>query len=173
MTHGLAAIDLEVGHIMPLDRINQNILSTLQHDARITNQQLAERVGLSPSSCLNRVRKLEQQGLIGPYLGVLNIEALCRSVTVIATISMKDQSTDAFRTFQHAAEQIAEVVECFTVSGSFDMFLRIVAADMTRYNAINDRLLDILPGLVNISSHVVLTSSKPFRGYPLDKLLER
>lgn len=157
---------------MPLDKIDQNIISILQGEARITNQTLAERVGLSPSSCLNRVRKMEQQGLIGPYLSVLNLASLCRSVTVIATVSLKDQSTEAFRLFQQQAEAIDEVIECYTVSGAFDLFLRIVAADMSRYNAINDRLLDVLPGMVNISSHVVLTEAKPFRGYPLNALLD-
>jgi len=158
---------------MQLDRINRNILSILQQEARITNQQLAERVGLSPSSCLNRVRKLEQEGLIGPYLGVVNMAKLCRSVTVIATVSLKDQSTDAFRAFQTKAESIPEVVECYTVSGMFDMYLKVVAPDMLRYNEINDRLLDVIPGMVNISSHVVLVESKPFRGYPLDALIDQ
>ncbi|MEH6577630.1 MAG: Lrp/AsnC family transcriptional regulator [Amphritea sp.] len=158
---------------MQLDKISRNILSILQQDARITNQTLADRVGLSPSSCLNRVRKLEQAGLIGPYLGVVDLAALCRSVSVIATVSLKDQSTDAFRAFQQAAEAIPEVVECYIVSGSFDIFLRIVAPDMARYNAINDRLLDVLPGMVNISSHVVLNTGKPFRGYPLEALLDQ
>ncbi|MFT6915545.1 MAG: Lrp/AsnC family leucine-responsive transcriptional regulator [Motiliproteus sp.] len=157
---------------MPLDKIDRNIISILQQDARISNQDLAGQVRLSPSACLNRVRKMEQRGLIGPYLSVLNLSALCRSVTVIATLSLKDQSTEAFRLFQQQAEQIPEVVECYCVSGVFDLFMRIVAADMSRYNEINDRLLDLLPGMVNISSHVVLTQTKPFRGYPLEKLLE-
>jgi DNA-binding Lrp family transcriptional regulator len=157
---------------MQLDNISQKILSTLQSEARITNQDLADRVGLSPSSCLNRVRKLESAQLIGPYLSTLNLPKICRSVEVIVTVSLKDQSTEAFRTFQTAAQGHPEVVECYTVSGSFDFFLRIVAPDMARYNAINDQLLDILPGMVNISSHVVLTTVKPFRGYPLDTLIE-
>lgn len=157
---------------MQQDKINRKILSILQAEARITNQQLAERVGLSPSSCLNRVRKLEQEGFIGPFLSVLDLRALCRSVTVIATVSLKDQSTDAFRSFQNEVNQIPEVVECYTVSGAYDMFIRVVAPDMVRYNEINDRLLDVIPGMVNISSHVVLTESKPFRGYPLDELLD-
>ncbi|MDX1320243.1 MAG: Lrp/AsnC family transcriptional regulator [Oceanospirillum sp.] len=157
---------------MQLDKISRKILSTLQQEARITNQELADRVGLSPSSCLNRVRKLEEAGLIGPYLSTLNLPKICRSVEVIVTVSLKDQSTDAFRTFQQAAQSHPEVVECYTVSGSFDFFLRIVAPDMMRYNEINDQLLDVLPGMVNISSHVVLTTVKPFRGYPLDALTE-
>ncbi|WP_027859039.1 Lrp/AsnC family transcriptional regulator [Marinobacterium jannaschii] len=157
---------------MHLDKINRKILSILQQEARITNQQLAERVGLSPSSCLNRVKKLEEQELIGPYLGVLRMEKLCRSVTVIVTVSLKDQSTDSFRAFEKAARDIPEVVECYTVSGTFDFFMRIVAPDMLRYNQINDQLLDINPGMVNLSSHVVLNTDKPFRGYPLEQLLE-
>ncbi|WP_086481734.1 Lrp/AsnC family transcriptional regulator [Oceanospirillum sanctuarii] len=157
---------------MQLDKISRKILSTLQQEARITNQELADRVGLSPSSCLNRVRKLEEAGLIGPYLSTLNLPKICRSVEVIVTVSLKDQSTDAFRTFQQAAQSHPEVVECYTVSGTFDFFLRIVAPDMMRYNEINDQLLDVLPGMVNISSHVVLTTVKPFRGYPLDELID-
>jgi len=157
---------------MQLDKISRNILSTLQQEARITNQELAERVGLSTSSCLNRVRKLEEARLLGPYLGNLNLAKICRSVEVIVTVSLKDQSTEAFRTFQSAAQSHPELVECYTVSGSFDFFLRIVAPDMQRYNAINDQLLDVLPGMVNISSHVVLTTVKPFRGYPLNALLD-
>ena len=157
---------------MHLDKINRKILSILQQEARITNQQLAERVGLSPSSCLNRVKKLEEQQLIGPYLGILRMEKLCRSVTVIVTVSLKDQSTDSFRAFEKAASDIPEVVECYTVSGTFDFFMRIGAPDMLRYNQINDQLLDINPGMVNLSSHVVLNTDKPFRGYPLEQLLE-
>lgn len=157
---------------MQLDKISRNILSALQRDARITNQDLADRVGLSPSSCLNRVRKLEQAGVIGPYLSTVNLPELCRTVTVIATVSLKDQSTDAFRAFQQAVDRVPEVVESYTVSGTFDLFLRIVAPDMLRYNEINDHLLDVLPGMVNISSHVVLSTGKPFRGYPLDQLID-
>ncbi|OOV86425.1 Lrp/AsnC family transcriptional regulator [Oceanospirillum linum] len=157
---------------MQLDKISRNILSILQKEARITNQELADRVGLSPSSCLNRVRKLEEAGLIGPYLSTINLPKICRSVEVIVTVSLKDQSTEAFRTFQAAAQSHPEVVECYTVSGSFDFFLRIVAPDMMRYNEINDQLLDVLPGMVNLSSHVVLTTVKPFRGYPLNALMD-
>jgi len=157
---------------MTLDRINRKILSALQKEARMTNQDLADKVGLSPSSCLSRVKKLEEAGYIGSYMAVLNLPKLCRSVTVIATVSLKDQSTEAFRLFRQAAQEIPEVVECDTVSGVFDFFLKIVAPDMLRYNAINDRLLDLIPGQINISSHVVLETGKPFRGYPLDQLLD-
>jgi DNA-binding Lrp family transcriptional regulator len=157
---------------MRLDKINRNILSLLQEDARITNQELAKKVNLSPSSCLNRVKKLEELGLIGPYIGVVNLEKACRSVMAIITVKLQDQSTEGFQNFLLCAKNIPELVDCYTVSGTFDMFLRVAAADMIRFNQIVDELLDIIPGMVNLSSHIVLSTDKPFRGYALDSLLE-
>ncbi|MFD2205073.1 Lrp/AsnC family transcriptional regulator [Kiloniella antarctica] len=156
-----------------LDRLDQKILSILQEEARITNQELSVRVNLSPSSCLNRVRKLEERGFIGPYFGMVDLERVCRSVMVIATVTLKDHSRDQFKAFQDYVQNIPEVVECYMVSGSFDFCLRIVAPDMGRYNEINDYLLDATdtPGVMNISSHVVLNTSKQFSGYPIEKLL--
>lgn len=157
---------------MRLDKINQKILSLLQSDARITNQDLAEKVNLSPSSCLNRVKKLEEAGLVGPYQAVINLDKVCRSVMAIITVKLKDQSTEGFQTFLVNAKVIPELIECYTVSGGFDMFLKVAAADMVRFNQIVDQLLDIIPGQVNLSSHIVLTTDKPFRGYPLGALVE-
>ena len=157
---------------MDIDRLDRKIISLLQHDARITNQHLADSVGLSPSACLNRVRKLEAAGVLTGYLAAIDLHSLCRSVTVIATVSVQDQSTERFREFRDAVEAIPEVVESYTVSGAIDLFLRIIAADMPRYNAVNDQILDLLPGKVHISSHVVLENGKPFSGYPLSALLD-
>ena len=157
---------------MRLDKINRNILSLLQSDARITNQELAKQVNLSPSSCLNRVKKLEELELIGPYIGIVNLDKACRSVMAIITIKLQDQSTEGFQNFLSCAKSIPELTECYTVSGSFDIFIRVAAADMIRFNQIVDQLLDIIPGMVNLSSHIVLSTDKSFRGYALDSLLE-
>ena len=157
---------------MRLDKINRNILSLLQSNARITNQELASKVNLSPSSCLHRVKKLEQAGIIGPYIGVVNLDRVCRSVMAIITVKLQDQSTEGFQNFLRCAEEIPELVECYTVSGGFDMFLRVAAADMTRYNQIVNQLLDIIPGMVYLSSHIVLSTDKSFRGFALESLLE-
>ena len=155
-----------------MDRLDRKIIALLQSDASLTNQALADRVGLSPSACLHRVRRLKQDGIIAGYHASINLKAVCRSVSVIATVSLQDQSTEAFRSFRKAAESVPEVVESFTVSGSFDLFLRIIAPDMDRYNQINDQLLDLIPGKVRINSHVVLENGKPFTGFPLNKLYE-
>jgi len=157
---------------MQLDRINKKILSVLQLDARITNHALAEKVGISPSACLNRVRKLEEQGVIGPFWSNIDLPALCRSITVIATATIKDQSSETFNEFLRAVNCMEEVVECYVVSGNFDVFMKVVAADMPSYNHVIDQLIDALPGLIHISSHVVMNTSKPFSGYPLKKLID-
>lgn len=157
---------------MQLDRINKKILSVLQLDARITNHALADKVGISPSACLNRVRKLEEQGIIGPYLANIDLPTLCRSITVIATATIKDQSSDTFNEFLRTANAMEEVVECYVVSGNFDVFMKVVAADMPSYNQVIDQLIDALPGLIHISSHVVMNTPKPFAGYPLKKLID-
>ena len=90
----------------------------------------------------------------------------------IITIKLQDQSTEGFQNFLSCAKSIPELTECYTVSGSFDIFIRVAAADMIRFNQIVDQLLDIIPGMVNLSSHIVLSTDKSFRGYALDSLLE-
>lgn len=157
---------------MLMDKINKKILSVLQLEARITNHALAEKVGISPSACLNRVRKLEEAGIIAAYLANIDLPNLCRSITVIATATVKDQSSETFNEFLREAKAMEEVVECYVVSGNFDVFLKVVSADMPSYNKVIDHLIDSLPGLVHISSHVVMNTPKPFAGYPLRKLID-
>ncbi len=154
-----------------LDRIDQNILSALQQSARITNQELAAEVGLSPSSCLSRVRKLEEDGCLGPYLGVVNLDRLCRYITCIAMVTLEHHRQQDFRTFETFVGSLSEVVQCDTVSGGCDFVLRIVCADMERYHIVNERLLNSGANVVNIKTHVVMTENKKFAGYPLEELL--
>ena len=156
---------------MKLDRIDLKILAVLQSEARITNHALAERVGLSPSPCLQRVRKLEAAGLLGPYLSRIDLDRVCRNVTVIASITLKSHEHEDFERFEAAVAKLAEVVEAFKVRGSFDYFLRFVCPDMARYHALSESLLTDGPGIAQISSHVVLDRTKEFQGYSLERLL--
>ncbi|WP_181017835.1 Lrp/AsnC family transcriptional regulator [Sneathiella aquimaris] len=155
-----------------LDAIDQNIISSLQTSARITNQQLAEQVGLSPSSCLARVRKLEEDGCIGPYQGTVNLDRLCRYITCIAMVTLESHRQQDFRVFEQFVEGVSEVVQCDTVSGGCDFILRIVCADMERYHEVNENLLNSGANVVNIKTHVVMTENKKFTGYPLGALLQ-
>ncbi|MEP3247686.1 MAG: Lrp/AsnC family transcriptional regulator [Sneathiella sp.] len=155
-----------------LDRIDQNIISALQHSARMTNQQLAEKVGLSPSSCLARVRKLEEDGCLGPYQAVVNLDRLCRYLTCIAMVTLENHRQQDFRAFEAFVEGLPEVVQCDTVSGGCDFILRVVCADMERYHIVNEMLLNSGANVVNIKTHVVMTENKKFSGYPLEMLLD-
>lgn len=160
-----------MGNTAKLDQIDTRILSALQTNARITNHRLAETVGLSPSPCLQRVRKLERAGLLGPYLARIDLDRVCRNVTVIATVTLKTHEHQDFNAFEAAVAGLPEVVECFKVSGAFDYFLRFVCPDLARYHTLSEDLLTHGPGIAQISSHVVLDRTKEFRGYDLERLL--
>ncbi len=154
-----------------LDRIDIRILSELQMNARITNHKLADVVGLSPSPCLQRVRKLERRGLIGPYRADIDLDRICRNVTVIATLTLKTHEHKDFKEFDKIIEKIPDIVECYKVSGAFDYFLRFVCADMASYQDSSEELLKSGPAVSQISSHVVLARGKVFAGYHLEHLL--
>ncbi|MDX1401558.1 MAG: Lrp/AsnC family transcriptional regulator [Kiloniellales bacterium] len=160
-----------MAHTVRLDQIDLRILTCLQRHARITNHKLAEEIGLSPSPCLQRVRKLEASGLIGPYLATVNLDGICRNVMVLATITLRTHEHDDFRAFEAIIAELPEVVECFKVSGTFDYFLRFVCPDLARYHALTEGLLSDGPGIAQISSHVVLDRTKEFRGYDLERLV--
>jgi len=155
-----------------LDRIDQNIISALQQSAKMTNQQLAEEVGLSPSSCLARVRKLEEDGCLGPYQAMVNLDRLCRYITCIAMVTLENHRQEDFRQFENFVENLPEVVQCDTVSGGCDFILRLVCADMERYHVVNEMLLNSGASVENIKTHVVMTENKKFSGFPLEELLE-
>ena len=116
-----------------IDRIDLKILSILQNNARITNHDLSSEVNLSPSSCLQRVRRLEDEGYLESYMAVINLNKICRTVTVLLTVSLHEHTNTNFKTFEKVINDFPEIVECFTVSGNFDYFLRVVCPDMDRY----------------------------------------
>lgn len=154
-----------------LDRIDLRILEELQANARITNKALSERVGLSPSPCLQRVKRLEDIGLITGYLGQVNLEALCRHITIMATITIRDHDHSIFSAFEAAIAKQSDVVECLKMSGSFDYLVRFVCTDIQRYHAVTEDLLLKVGGKLQIASHVVLDQTKQNRGVDLDELV--
>lgn len=155
-----------------IDQIDLKILSILQNDARITNHELSNQVNLSPSSCLQRVRRLEDEKYIERFMAYVDLDKVCRTVTVILTVSLHDHTNENFETFNKAVMEFPEIVECYTVSGNFDYFLRVVCPDMKSYLTLNDALIERMEGTANISGHVVLENTKPFEGYAIEKLVE-
>lgn len=154
-------------HRDAVDRIDLRILQALQDDARITNQALAERVALSPSACLRRVRDLEAKGRITGYRAHVAVDDI-RSVTIVlAQIAFERHSPDRFSAFDGWAEQSPEVVESWRVSGSFDYILRVVVSDLQDWKRIMLQMMDGGFGVEKIVSNFLMDEMKSFRGYPL------
>lgn len=150
-----------------LDRIDLKILETLQADARITNQALADRVGLSPSACLTRVRRLEAAGLILGYHARLAIERIHPAVTVFGEVTLKSHRPADLAVFEAELADIPEVVEAAQVSGPFDYLIKVVTRDIRSWGELADRLLRDDLGVDKIASHILMKDAKPYRGAPV------
>ena len=154
-----------------LDRIDVKILAVLQRNGRITNQELAGKVGLSPRACLERVRRLEAAGIVAGYQAVVELARLARPVNVFAEIILEKHASSSRLEKRLAA--IDEVVECWEVSGTIDYLARFVCADLADYEALTSQLIgDANLGVARIVSHVALRAVRRFSGYP-EALLAR
>lgn len=160
-----------IENMLKLDRTDLKILSILQESARITNQELANRIHLSPSSSLTRVRRLEESGIIKAYHASIDLNQLCRSIMCIATVSIQSQAKKDYSEFQNYISRVPEIIECFTVSGTFDFIMKVVSPDMNRYMAITDDLIDAVKAEITLNTHVVMNENKLYSGFPLNKLL--
>ena len=154
-----------------LDAIDVRILATLQRDGRSTMQAQAERVGLSPRACLERVRRLEAAGVIAGYQAVVELRPLSRPVNIFAEIILEKHANS--RLFEKRLLAIDAVVECWEVSGAVDYIARFVCLDIAGYEELSSRLIDDPDiGVARIASHVALRPVRRFAGYP-DWLLAR
>lgn len=150
-----------------VDRIDLKILQALQEDARITNQALAERVALSPSACLRRVRDLESRQLITGYRAHVAVGRI-RSVTIVlAQISFARHSSAEFSVFDNWLADMPEVVESWRVSGTFDYMLRVVVSDLHEWKQIMLGMMDGGFQVEKIVSNFLMEEMKSFSGYPL------
>ena len=156
---------------LTLDQIDLRILERLQVDGRMTNQELAEAVGLSPSPCLQRVKRLEKAGVISSYHASIDLTKVCRHVDVIAAVTLNSHGMEDFLTFEAMVEGMRYVVECTKVSGPIDYLVRFVCPDIASYQMLSDELLRLGPKIGNLSSYIVLKSSKPYRGVAFDDLV--
>jgi DNA-binding Lrp family transcriptional regulator len=152
----------------PLDATDLRILRALQGDGRITNQALAERVGLSPRACLDRVRRLEREHGIEGYRAVIGRVALGAVVVVFTEVTLVDQRQTTLQQFERRAAKCPEVVACYLVSGQYDYLVRFACRDMDHYQSISDAWInDRSMGVARIVSHTELRVVKEFAGYPV------
>ena len=150
-----------------LDRIDRRILAALQADARLTNQALSERVALSPSACLARVRRLEQSGVIQGYHARLDPFALNAGLVLYAEVTLKGHSPEELATFERAIIDIDAVVEASHVTGPYDYLLKVVTADMAEWTRVAEDLTSSGIGVDRINTHVMMNKPKFFVGYPI------
>ena len=141
-----------------LDEIDRRILTELQRNARLTNQELASRVGVSPSPCWRRVRALEEAGVIRGYAALVNPAALGLAVRVFTNVSLERQEQDQLQVFEAAVAQWPEVMECYLMTGDADYLLRVVVADLAAYERFLMQKLTRIPGIASIKSSFALRS---------------
>jgi DNA-binding Lrp family transcriptional regulator len=151
----------------PLDRTDVKLIEGLQTAARMSNQDLAARVDLSPSACLTRVRRLERDGVIRRYLADIALPKLGSCLEVFAEVTLSNHTPSDFKRFEALIAGMPEIVEAFQLSGACDYLLHVVCRDMTHYRGLNDALTNGKHGVEKIQSQVVMAQSKPFAGYPI------
>jgi Lrp/AsnC family leucine-responsive transcriptional regulator len=155
---------------MALDRTDRRILHELQLNARITNQELAERVGLSPSPCLRRVKQLEEAGLIKGYVTELAADKLGLKLMALVQIAMDRHTPDRFERFESAVRALPQVLECIMITGqSADYQLKVLVRDMDEYQDFLLNKLTRIPGVSDVRSSFVLRSIVSTAVLPLDK----
>src|SRR5215469_7798479 len=143
-----------------IDDIDRRILAVLQDDGRISLADLATRVGLSPSPCLRRIRRLERSGVISRYVAVLDQAKVGLPVSVFVSIKLESQRVEALERFKRAIAKWPEVLECYLMTGPRDYLLRIVAADLGAYERFLKQKLTRIDGVASIESSFALEQAK-------------
>lgn len=150
-----------------LDRIDLRILELLQQDARLTNVELAQRVNLSPSPCLARVRALEQKGIIKGYVALLDPASVGLGLNVFIQISLERQIEKTLQQFQTAINRFPEIVECYLMTGDSDYLLRVVVPDVQALEQFILNGLTKISGVASIRSSFALKQVKYGTALPL------
>lgn len=146
-----------------MDEMDDKILRVLSCDGRISNVELAERVGLSQSACLRRVQELERRGVIRGYRAVLDPGLMGRGFTAYMTVGLSMHTKAAQEAFERALAEAPEVVECHNVTGTIEYLLRVEVADLAAYKRFHTDVLGTLPQVNAIITYVVMASPKDGR----------
>ena len=153
---------------MRFDKIDLAILDSLQNDGRISNNDLADRVGLSASACLRRVKSLEENGVIDRYVALVQQSAAGLSDNVFVQVAVEKQTKEKLAEFERKVRECPQIMECYLMSGDADYLLRVVVSDASDYERLHMDVLTALPGVSQIKSNfslrtVTKKTSIPFR----------
>ncbi len=158
------------GRGQTLDGASLRILDALQADSEISNADLAERVGLSPSPCWRRVAEMKAEGVIRGSVALVDPMALGLAVNVFVHVSLKNQDKKSLETFEAAVRNRPEVMECYLMTGEADYMLRVVVEDLARYQSLLIDVLTRIPGVANIRSSFALSQVKYTTALPTGHL---
>ncbi len=152
---------------MSYDKYDKLILDALQKDGRISNVHLAEKVSLSESACLRRVRALEDSGLIERYVALVSQRKVSLSGNVFVHIGLQREEESELAAFEAAVRDIPEVMECYLMTGEFDYLLRVVVSDMADFERLHRDSLTRLPGVARVNSSVTIRTVQKKTELPL------
>jgi len=159
-----------MANLPKLDRIDINILAALQKNGRVTNAQLAKLVGLSPSPCLSRVKRLEKGGYVSSYSAIINLAKLGTVQIVFTSVTLGDHRRNDFSRFEQGIREYDELIECHLVSGGFDYLLKFVVRGIAHYQEMMEQILEKNLGVAKYFSYIVIKSPVA-RHQPSVKLL--
>ena len=151
-----------------LDSIDRRLLAELQDEGRVTNVDLARRVGLTAPPCLRRVRALEEAGVIRGYHADLDASSLGFTITVFAMVSLKSQAEEDLRAFENHIKGLAEVRECHMLNGEIDFILKIVSKDLQSFQEFLTSKLTPAPNVASVKTSLTIRTAKQVPGVPLD-----
>lgn len=151
-----------------LDEIDRRLLAQLQDEGRITNVELAQRVGLTAPPCLRRVRALEDAGIIRGYHAELDPSQLGFAICVFALVSLKSQAEEALRQFEDHVRALPEVRECHMLNGEIDFILKIVSRDLQSFQEFLTSKLTPAPNVASVKTSLTIRTAKQLPGVPLD-----
>jgi len=151
-----------------LDSIDRRLLAELQAEGRVTNVDLAKRVGLTAPPCLRRVRALEEAGVIRGYHADLDASRLGFTITVFAMVSLKSQAEEDLRAFENHIKALPEVRECHMLNGEIDFILKIVSKDLQSFQEFLTSKLTPAPNVASVKTSLTIRTAKNEPGVPLD-----
>lgn len=160
-------VDMQQDLLHRLDDTDRRILRELQRDGRLTNANLADRVGLSPSPCLRRVRRLEEAGVIQGYSARLSAARLGLGFTVFARVWLRQQDAATVDNFTAEVGRLPNVLDCFLMAGDCDFILRIVARDIDDYRQFQIRHLTRIDGVANVKTEIPMERVKVNAALPI------
>ena len=156
--------------MVKLDKINRQILSILQENSSITNSDLSKEIGLAPATTLERVKKLEFNGIIKGYVALVDQKKIGKAITAFVEISMKNHSAESIKLFSKEISSLPEGLECHHLAGDKDFLLKVVTKDIDSYRDFALDKLASIPGIGNVCTLFTLDTIKSSTGIPVDNM---